>query len=103
MAAGQAAPAALSLAGIHTLSCLCPCLPPCRPPQVLQQLGLEGVLVLDVPEGSPAAAAGMRPTYRERSGAIVLGDVIVGMDGKRVRSYKVGIPGLSRMRHGVCA
>lgn len=38
------------------------------PPQVLQRLGQEGVLVLDTPEGSPAAAAGLQPTYRDQSG-----------------------------------
>jgi hypothetical protein len=34
------------------------------PQQVLKQAGVEGVLVLEVPAGSPAAAAGMRPTHR---------------------------------------
>lgn len=37
------------------------------PRTVLEQLGIEGVLILDVPAGSPAAAAGMRPTYRDVS------------------------------------
>jgi hypothetical protein len=46
--------------------------------QVLEQLGLEGVLVLEVPAGTPAAAAALRPTYRDVFGDIVLGDIIVG-------------------------
>jgi hypothetical protein len=46
--------------------------------QVLDQLGMEGVLILEVPAGTPAAAAGLRPTYRDVFGDIVLGDIIVG-------------------------
>lgn len=30
------------------------------PPQALRQMGLEGVLVLDVPPGTPADKAGMQ-------------------------------------------
>lgn len=55
------------------------------PPQVLERLGVEGVLVLEVPPGLPAHAAGLRPTHRDIFGDLVLGDVIVGMDGKPVR------------------
>jgi hypothetical protein len=46
--------------------------------QVLEQLGVQGVLILEVPAGTPAAAAGLRPTYRDVFGDIVLGDIIVG-------------------------
>lgn len=56
------------------------------PPQVLQQSGVDGVLVLEVPPGSPANAAGLRATHRDIFGDIVLGDIVVGMDGKPVRS-----------------
>uniref|UniRef100_A0A7S0WGV5 PDZ domain-containing protein n=1 Tax=Chlamydomonas leiostraca TaxID=1034604 RepID=A0A7S0WGV5_9CHLO len=59
------------------------------PPQILQQLGVEGVLVLEVPAGSPAAQAGLRPTLRDpSSGALVLGDIITRMDSTRIRTYK---------------
>ena len=34
------------------------------PPQTLRQLGLEGVLVLEVPQGTPAAKAGLQGTFR---------------------------------------
>lgn len=34
------------------------------PPQTLRQLGLDGVLVLEVPQGTPAAKAGIQGTYR---------------------------------------
>ncbi len=44
-------------------------------------LGIErGVLVLDVPSGSPAEMAGLRGTSRTRVGSIQLGDIIVKVD-----------------------
>lgn len=58
------------------------------PPQILQQLGVQGVLILDVPAGSPAAAAGLQPTKRDRVGRLQLGDIITGIDDRQVKSYK---------------
>jgi S1-C subfamily serine protease len=57
------------------------------PPAILRQLGLAGVLVGSVQEGSGAAKAGLRATRREADGTFVLGDVIVGVAGKKVESY----------------
>src|SRR6266487_4434015 len=54
--------------------------------QIAQQLGVKGVLVVDVVAGSAAAKAGMRPTKREASGRVRLGDVIVAVDGVKVGS-----------------
>jgi S1-C subfamily serine protease len=51
-----------------------------------RRLGLEGALVGTVYRGSGADEAGMRPTYRGRSGRWVLGDLIVAVDGMRVSS-----------------
>jgi len=45
-----------------------------------------GVLVLDVPSGSSAAKAGLRGSYRDAGGDIVLGDVITAINGDSVRS-----------------
>jgi S1-C subfamily serine protease len=43
-----------------------------------QTLGIgRGVLVLDVPVGSPAAKAGLRGTRRTETGLIEIGDIIV--------------------------
>merc|ERR1712070_92458 len=53
--------------------------------QDLQDGGLTGVLVLSIEPGSPADKAGLQPTYRTRSG-IRLGDEIIQIDGKKVRS-----------------
>ena len=68
--------------------------------QIAQQLGVKGVLVVDVVAGSAAAKAGIRPTRREASGRVRLGDVVVAIDGTKVNSpndlflvlekYKVG-------------
>ncbi|MEO8601775.1 MAG: trypsin-like peptidase domain-containing protein [bacterium] len=54
--------------------------------QVARQLGITGALILDlVPEGG-AARAGLQPTRRDERGRLVLGDVIVAIDGQPVRS-----------------
>jgi S1-C subfamily serine protease len=53
---------------------------------ITQRLGLEGALVLNVSPNSPAMRAGLRPTVQDpSSGRIVLGDVIVGVDGTPVK------------------
>ena len=44
-----------------------------------REQGIEGVLVLDVEPGSPAAAAGLRPAMQDRQGMIVPGDLVVGV------------------------
>ncbi|MBX3248932.1 MAG: trypsin-like peptidase domain-containing protein [Myxococcales bacterium] len=50
-----------------------------------RRLALRGALVIGVVEGSGAAAAGLVPTMRDPStGAIVLGDLIVAIDGQPI-------------------
>jgi S1-C subfamily serine protease len=51
-----------------------------------RRLGLEGALVGNVVHGSGADEAGMRPTFRSRSGRWMMGDLIVEVDGMPVRS-----------------
>ncbi len=51
-----------------------------------QRIGVEGVLVLSVEPNSSASAAGLRPTRRDRSGNVYLGDVITAVDKTPVRS-----------------
>jgi S1-C subfamily serine protease len=51
---------------------------------ITQHLGVQGVAVLRVFPETGAAAAGLRPAQRNRGGDIVIGDVIVAIDGKKV-------------------
>ena len=53
-------------------------------PAITQRLNIDGVLLLTVDEGGPAAKAGLRPTRRDNSGHIVLGDVLVRLDDRRL-------------------
>jgi S1-C subfamily serine protease len=54
-------------------------------PQISRQLNITGALILQIAPGGPADRAGLRPTMRNQRGALVLGDVIVAVDGQRVR------------------
>ncbi len=56
-------------------------------PRLAQRLGVDGVLVLSVAEGSGAEKAGLRGTRQDGSGDILVGDVLVEVDGKPVHSY----------------
>lgn len=79
--------------------------------QIADRLGVKGILVVDVVPGSAAAKVGIRPTRREGSGRVRLGDVITAVDGKKVESpnelflllenYKVGdVVNISLLRDG---
>jgi len=52
-----------------------------------RRLGVEGVVLFEVPPGSAAYQAGLRGVSRDRSGRLALGDVIKAIDGTRIRSY----------------
>jgi len=49
-----------------------------------ERLNVQGVFVLRVRPGGPAAAAGLRPARIERGNVIVPGDAIVEVGGKAV-------------------
>ena len=51
-----------------------------------RRLGAEGAVVYDVVSGSPAARAGLAGIRESRSGRVILGDTIVEVDGKPIRS-----------------
>jgi S1-C subfamily serine protease len=54
---------------------------------VARQIGIkEGVLILDVDSRGAAARAGMMPTRYDDSGNIVLGDIIVAIQGQVIRT-----------------
>ncbi|MGA2253880.1 MAG: trypsin-like peptidase domain-containing protein [Thermoguttaceae bacterium] len=56
------------------------------PDQWVAELGLNGVLVLGVVPGGPAAKAGIRATHRTPDGQIELGDLILAIDGQTLES-----------------
>ena len=49
-----------------------------------RRLGIKGVLVVEVFEGSPAHKAGLQPTHRTRRGDLVFGDIVVGIDEQQI-------------------
>ena len=53
---------------------------------ILGQLGVAGVLVIEVEPGSSAEAAGLRPTRQTADGRIRLGDIITRIDDRPIDS-----------------
>jgi S1-C subfamily serine protease len=56
------------------------------PDQVTKQLGLKGALIGNIKPGGAAYEAGLIPIRRDDDGDILLGDLIVAVDGKPVES-----------------
>ena len=50
--------------------------------------GIKGVAIYDVKEGGTAARAGLRGVREMESGEVILGDIIVGIDGQPVESLE---------------
>ncbi len=69
-------------------------------PQIAQRLNLEGVLVINVVDDSAAEKAGIQPTYRDRNGRLVLGDIIVGINGEKVENENDLILALEKYKVG---
>ena len=58
------------------------------PPSIAAHFGIkEGILVGHILPNTPAANAGMIATHRDNLGRIVLGDVIVAINGHPVKNY----------------
>ena len=49
-------------------------------------MGIKGVVILNVPRGSPAAAAGLKGVVVTADGSIIPGDIITSIEGKPVDS-----------------
>ncbi|KAF6157377.1 hypothetical protein GIB67_004315 [Kingdonia uniflora] len=63
------------------------------PDQSVEQLGVSGVLVLDAAPDGPAGKAGLKSTKRDTYGRLILGDIIMSINGKTVTNgsdlYKI--------------
>jgi S1-C subfamily serine protease len=70
------------------------------PEGLLHQLGVSGVLVLTVQDGTGAAKAGLRGTRRGADGSLLLGDVILAVAGKKVASYDDLVSALEKQKIG---
>jgi len=64
------------------------------------RLGVEGVMLIDVVDGSPAAAAGLQGTKRGRDGTIIPGDIIQELEGKKVTTENELLGRLGNYRPG---
>jgi S1-C subfamily serine protease len=58
------------------------------PDQYLREQNQEGVLIVDVLPGGAAEKAGLRPTRRDEDGDLVLGDIIVALDGRPIKTVE---------------
>ncbi|WLE98422.1 MAG: trypsin-like peptidase domain-containing protein [Candidatus Electrothrix communis] len=56
------------------------------PESVVRDLNLEGILILNVASGSSAEKAGLRGT-KQVWGGLILGDIILGINGVRIKDY----------------
>jgi S1-C subfamily serine protease len=54
------------------------------PDSTTREMGLSGVLIGRITPGGPAEQAGLQPIHRNHAGEIVLGDLIVAVDGQPV-------------------
>jgi S1-C subfamily serine protease len=68
--------------------------------RLLDELGIEGVLVLKVTPGSAADRAELRGTRITRGGDLVVGDIILAVDGTPVAGVNALIDVLARYKIG---
>eukprot|EP00210_Caulerpa_lentillifera_P003562 g3398.t1 len=52
----------------------------------IDQLGVKGILILRVQQGSPADKAGLQGTYRDDAGRLHLGDVIIQLNDQNIKT-----------------
>ncbi len=64
------------------------------------KLGVGGVLVLQVRQGSPAARAGLQSAVISRTGELIAADVILAVDGRTVSSLDDLLDALDAYRAG---
>lgn len=67
---------------------------------IVERLGFEGALVIEVYRGSAAERAGIQPTVRNRSGAIRLGDIIIAINRDKIKGYSDVVLALEKYKPG---
>ena len=67
---------------------------------ILQRIDRTGVLVLGVEPDSPAKRAGLKPTFRDSLGDLIVGDVIIAIEGEAVESSDDLLNALERTQAG---
>ncbi len=70
------------------------------PASITRRLGIEGVLIINNLPNGPAERAGLRGTKQNRAGEVILGDVIIGVEGKKVSSFNDLLLGLEKYQSG---
>jgi S1-C subfamily serine protease len=61
---------------------------------------MDGLVVMQVVPGSPAEAAGLRGLQQDDYGQVLLGDIIVAIDGQAVKSQEELMRALERHQFG---
>lgn len=67
---------------------------------LMRELGMQGVVVLEVEPGSAAEAVGLRGTEVDRDGRVIPGDVIIALDDTQVDSVATLLSRLDDHRVG---
>jgi S1-C subfamily serine protease len=70
------------------------------PDNYARRWGIEGVIIQTTARGGAAARAGLRGVAVDRLGNVEIGDVIVGIDGKAIRTYDDMYQALEMRRAG---
>ncbi len=65
-----------------------------------QRLGVSGVLIIRALQNGAASAAGLRGTRRDSRGRVLLGDIIVGIEGDKVGSTNDLLDALEKHKVG---
>ena len=68
--------------------------------RLTRQMGVEGLVVLEIQPDSPAARAGLRGTTLTRGGRVIPGDVIQQLDDRRIRNTDDLLNALDHYRPG---
>ena len=67
---------------------------------IAKRNGIEGVIIDSIEPGGPADKAGLRGLVQTRTGYPVVGDIIVGVGNKSVKSYSDLLDELDNIKPG---